>query len=139
MMRRRSAVLLAVLLAGVVMICGIGGLAVLLANPFFSPDRLTETTQLSPEQAAQCRYALGLRLAAPVTFEYYAYRDGFLDDQLICRFRAAPGELAELFDPALVDVQRADAQPIRPGEHLRLRIEQLDADTILVTGEWYTM
>lgn len=74
-----------------------------------------------------------------MTFEYYAYRDGFLDDQLICRFRAAPGELAELFDPALVDVQCADAQPIRPGEHLRLRIEQLDADTILVTGEWYTM
>ncbi|WP_156525302.1 hypothetical protein [Chloroflexus islandicus] len=138
-MRRRSVVLLAVVLAGVVMICGIGSLAVLAVNPFFSPDRLTATTQLSPEQAAQCRYALGLRPAAPVTFEYYAYRDGFLDDQLTCRFRAARNELTELFDPALVDVQRADAQPIRPGEHLRLRIEQLDADTILVTGEWYTM
>lgn len=139
MMRRRSAVLLAVVLAGVVMICGIGSLAVLLANPFFSPDRLTEATQLSPEQAARCRYTLGLWPAAPVTFEYYAYRDGFLDDQLTCRFRAAQNELAELFDPALVDVQYTGAQPIRPGEHLRLRIEQVDAETILVTGEWYTM
>lgn len=139
MIRRRSAVLLVVVLAGIVMLCGIGGLVALLLNPFFSPDRVIETTQLSPEQAAQCRYALGLRPAAPVTFEYYAYRDGFLDDQLTCRFRAAQNELAELFDPALVDVQYSDAQPIRPGEHLRLRIEQVDAETILVTGEWYTM
>ncbi|WP_322487340.1 hypothetical protein [Chloroflexus sp.] len=138
-MKRRSAVWLAVVLAVFVLICGIGSLAVLLANPFFSPDRLTETTQLSPEQSAQCRYALGLRPAAPVTFEYYAYRDGFLDDQLTCRFRAGQNELVELFDPALVDVQYTDAQPIRPGEHLRLRIEPIDVDTILVTGEWYTM
>ncbi|MFN3373183.1 MAG: hypothetical protein ACK44M_06430, partial [Chloroflexus sp.] len=111
MMSRRFAVLLAVVLAGGVMIGGIGSLALRLANPFFSPDRLTETTQLSPKQAAQCRYALGLRHAAPVTFEYYAYRDGFLDDQLTCRFRTARNELAVLFDPALVDVQRADVQP----------------------------
>ncbi len=54
-------------------------------------------------------------VAVPVTLEYYAYRDGFLDDQLTCWFRTARNELAELFDPALVDVQRTDAQPIRPG------------------------
>lgn len=99
MMSRRSTVLLAV-----VMIGRIGSLALLLANPFFSPDRLTETTQLLPEQAAQCRYAFGVRHAVPVTFEYYAYRDNFLDDQLTCRFRRARNELAELFDSALVDV-----------------------------------
>ncbi|WP_298404773.1 hypothetical protein [uncultured Chloroflexus sp.] len=55
MMSRRSTVMLAV-----VMIGRIGGLALLLANPFYSSDHLTETTQLLSEQAAQCRYALGL-------------------------------------------------------------------------------
>lgn len=139
MIPRRPFLWLIAALAGIVLICGIGGLGLLLSNPFFQPARLIETTQLSPEQAAQCRYALGLRATAPVAFEYYAYLDGFLDDQLTCRFRAAHNELAELFDPALVDVKRTEAQPIRPGEHLRLRIEPLDAETILITGEWYTM